>query len=92
MKMQKIIMVFDLVQPATGAGKNSFNSMNNEFAYMGNIMNIASEFIVNYGFQFIGAVIILVLGWQLARWFARATLNLCTKVSSEGSTPLSAAK
>lgn len=53
--------------------------MNNEFAYLGNIMNIASEFIVNYGFQFIGAVIILVLGWQLARWVARATLNLCAR-------------
>lgn len=53
--------------------------MAEEFASLGNIINVASAFIVNYGFQFIGALIILILGWQVAKWAARLTLRLCER-------------
>ena len=53
--------------------------MNNDLADLGNIINTANQFIVNYGFQFIGAIIILVLGWQIARWAAGVTLKLCRR-------------
>jgi small conductance mechanosensitive channel len=53
--------------------------MNNEFDYLANIISNSSQFIVIYGFQFIGAIIILVLGWLVARWMAGITLNLCAR-------------
>jgi small conductance mechanosensitive channel len=53
--------------------------MNNDLVDLGNIINTANQFIVNYGFQFIGAIIILVLGWQIARWAAGVTLKLCRR-------------
>ncbi len=43
------------------------------------IISAASTFIVNYGFQIIGAIIILILGWIVANWVSRATLNLCQR-------------
>lgn len=53
--------------------------MNNEIEYLGNMINTANQLIVSYGFQFIGAVIILVLGWQIAKWAARFTLKICER-------------
>jgi small conductance mechanosensitive channel len=53
--------------------------MNNDLVDLGSVVNIANQFIVNYGFQFIGALIILVLGWQIARWSASVTLKLCKR-------------
>ena len=54
--------------------------MNNDIEYLGNIINTASQIIVNYGFQFIGALIILVIGWQIAKWIGNITLKLCKRV------------
>ena len=53
--------------------------MNNDIEYLGNIINTANQLIVNYGFQFIGALIILVLGWFAAMWIGGATLKLCVR-------------
>lgn len=53
--------------------------MTNEIETINNIVNVASGIIVNYGFQFLGAVIILVVGWQVAKWLGKITLGLCQR-------------
>lgn len=53
--------------------------MPEEIQQLGKIMDAASEFIVIYGFQLLGAVIILLLGWQVARWTHRLTMKVCQK-------------
>lgn len=54
--------------------------MTDEIENISNIVNVASGIAVTYGFQFAGAIIILVLGWQVAKWIARLTLKLCERV------------
>ena len=54
--------------------------MTDEIENISNIANVASEIVVTYGFQFLGAIIILILGWQVAKWIARLTLKLCERV------------
>jgi len=44
-----------------------------------NIVDILSEFAVNYGFQVFGAIVILFIGWQVSRWVARAVLKICER-------------
>jgi len=44
-----------------------------------NIADILSEFAVNYGFQVFGAIVILLIGWQVSRWVARAVLKVCDR-------------
>jgi len=39
---------------------------------------VASEFVVAYGFQFVGALIILFIGWKVANWLSSLVLTLCT--------------
>ena len=53
--------------------------MENEIEQFQNVLNIAIEFTVNYGFQIIGAIIILFVGWQVAKWISRLVFNLCNK-------------
>jgi len=53
--------------------------MTNEIENLGNIINFVSQFIVNYGFQLIGAIIILVLGWLAAKWVGSIILKLCAR-------------
>lgn len=53
--------------------------MENEIKSLGNIMYVASEYIVTYGFQFIGAIIILLLGWHIAKWVSKAMLKVCER-------------
>ena len=55
--------------------------MEEEIQYLGRIIEVSSEFIVNYGFQFIGAIIILLIGWQVAKWASRLTLKLCARAN-----------
>ena len=43
--------------------------------------NIASEFIIKYAFQILGALIILVLGWFVARWVSGLVLKLCQRTN-----------
>ena len=37
------------------------------------------EFVVNYGFQVLGALIILLVGWFVAKWAGGLVLKLCTR-------------
>lgn len=53
--------------------------MSKEIESFQNIINVASEFIVNYGFQFIGAIIILLIGWQVAKWISKIVLKICQR-------------
>lgn len=43
------------------------------------IADLASGFAVNYGFQMLGAIIVLVLGWFVAKWVAGLVLKLCQR-------------
>lgn len=38
---------------------------------------VASEFVVSYGFQFLGALIIIFIGWKVANWLSNLVLALC---------------
>jgi small conductance mechanosensitive channel len=55
--------------------------MENELAQINNVMNVASELTVTYGFQFVGAIIILIVGWQVGKWVGRLTLRLCERAN-----------
>ena len=54
-------------------------SMEQELQTLQKSIDVASNFIINYGFQIIGAIIILFLGWQVARWVAGLVTKLCQK-------------
>jgi len=43
------------------------------------IYNVVVEFIINYSFQILGAIIILIVGVKLAGWLGRLVTNLCEK-------------
>ncbi len=45
------------------------------------IYNTVAEFLVNYSFQVLGAIIILILGWILAGWLSRVIVRFCDKRS-----------
>ncbi|MCK5431393.1 MAG: mechanosensitive ion channel family protein [Gammaproteobacteria bacterium] len=53
--------------------------MEQDIQQIQNIVDILSEFAVNYGFQVFGAIVILFIGWQVSRWVARAVLNICER-------------
>ena len=44
---------------------------------LGNIYNTVAEFLVNYSFQVLGAFIILILGWIIARWLSNVITRFC---------------
>ena len=37
------------------------------------------EFVINYGFQVLGALVILLIGWFVAKWAAGIVLKLCER-------------
>jgi len=43
------------------------------------IYNVVVEFIINYSFQILGAIIILIVGAKLAGWLGRLVTNQCEK-------------
>lgn len=51
--------------------------MEQDIQQIQNIVDILNEFAVSYGFQVFGAVVILLIGWQVSRWVARIVLNVC---------------
>ena len=55
--------------------------MEQELETVSKSLDIATEFIVNYGFQFLGAIIILIIGWQIAKWVSNLVLRLCNRTS-----------
>jgi small conductance mechanosensitive channel len=42
------------------------------------IFDLVAEFLVNYSFQVFGAIIILILGWLLARWASGFVVQFCS--------------
>jgi small conductance mechanosensitive channel len=42
------------------------------------VYNIIAEFLVNYSFQVLGAIIILILGWFIARWVSGFVVKFCS--------------
>jgi len=44
-----------------------------------NVLDKLSEFAVNYGFQVFGAIVILLIGWQISRWVAAAVQKVCER-------------
>ena len=55
--------------------------MESEIETLQNAANIANEFIINYGFQFLGAIIILIIGWQVAKWVSTLVFKLCGRTN-----------
>ena len=53
--------------------------MGEELAAVQTLVNKAIEFFVNYSFQVIGALIILVAGILIGKWVSRVILKLCKK-------------
>ena len=53
--------------------------MENELETIQQIYNVVVEFIINYSFQILGAIIILVIGAKLAGWLGRLVTRLCEK-------------
>jgi len=53
--------------------------MGNELETIQQIYNVVVEFIINYSFQILGAIIILMIGAKLAGWLGRLVTNLCEK-------------
>lgn len=50
-----------------------------ELETLSHLYNLAIDFFVNYSFQVIGAIIILVIGLIVARWASNLTLRLCQR-------------
>src|SRR3989338_7185461 len=50
--------------------------MEKEITALQKILNTAIEFTVNYSFQVLGAIVVLVLGWLIARWVSGQCLAL----------------
>ncbi len=53
--------------------------MEEELQSLQKAADLASEIAVNYGFQFFAALIILIIGWQIARWVSSLVLRLCER-------------
>ncbi|WP_321391880.1 mechanosensitive ion channel family protein [uncultured Desulfuromusa sp.] len=43
------------------------------------IIDVVTEFVINYSFQIVGALIILLIGLKLSGWLSRLVLRLCDK-------------
>jgi small conductance mechanosensitive channel len=50
-----------------------------EFETIQKIYNVIVEFVINYSFQILGAIIILIIGIKLASWLGRLVSRLCEK-------------
>lgn len=55
--------------------------MEKEVESIGKFIDVIIEFVVNYGFQVLGAVVILVIGVMVARWLSQLVIGLCEKKS-----------
>lgn len=53
--------------------------MQDELETIQQIYNVVVEFFINYSFQILGAIIILVIGAKLASWLGRVVVSLCEK-------------
>ncbi|MBL1142627.1 MAG: mechanosensitive ion channel family protein [Proteobacteria bacterium] len=55
--------------------------MEEELQTLQKTADLAREIAVNYGFQFLAALIILIIGWQVSRWVSSLVLKLCDRFS-----------
>ncbi|MCK4536564.1 MAG: mechanosensitive ion channel family protein [Desulfuromonadales bacterium] len=53
--------------------------MQEELQTVQQIYNIVVEFIINYSFQILGAILILLIGGKLASWLGKTVARLCEK-------------
>jgi small conductance mechanosensitive channel len=53
--------------------------MEKEIESLQRFYNLIIEFFVNYSFQVVGALIIIILAWFVAKWASRAVVRLCEK-------------
>jgi small conductance mechanosensitive channel len=53
--------------------------MDKELETIQQVYNVIVEFIINYSFQILGAIIILLIGAKLASWLGRLVTRLCEK-------------
>ena len=53
--------------------------MEQEITAAQNLVNASMEFIVAYGFQILGAIIVLLIGFHLSKWIATAVIRVCDK-------------
>jgi len=53
--------------------------MQNELETIQQVYNVVVEFIINYSFQILGAIIILIVGAKLAGWLGRLVTRVCEK-------------
>ena len=51
--------------------------MEKEIESLQRFYNLVIEFFVNYSFQVVGALIIIILAWFVAKWASRAVIRLC---------------
>jgi len=51
--------------------------MKEDLAIVQNLFKVVTEFLVNYSFQVVGAIIILVIGIFIARWLSNVVVKLC---------------
>jgi small conductance mechanosensitive channel len=55
--------------------------MEEEIQALQKAADVASEIAVSYGFQFFAALIILIIGWQIAKWVASLVQKLCLRIN-----------
>jgi small conductance mechanosensitive channel len=53
--------------------------MQNELETIQQIYNVVVDFTINYSFQILGAIIILIIGAKLASWLGRLVVRVCEK-------------
>lgn len=51
--------------------------MQDDLATIQQVYNVVVEFVINYSFQILGAIIILLIGAKLASWLGRIVVRLC---------------
>ena len=52
-------------------------TLNSELEIAQKVYDVVAEFLVNYSFQVVGAIIILILGWFIARWISGFVVRFC---------------
>jgi len=57
------------------------NPLGSELETLQKIIDVVTEFVINYSFQIIGALIILVVGLKISGWLSRLVLRVCEKRS-----------
>lgn len=53
------------------------NLFGQEMETLQKVINVVTEFVINYSFQIVGALIILIIGLKLSGWMSRLVLRLC---------------